>query len=129
MAICAAVLLAAFAAAAYATTVTGTQNPQFRVRVTITPAHPRVGQTVVATFRVTNLTTHRLRGQWSFTWSTPQSGIGAGLAGPLRPGRIAGETLRQKVTAQTPKGSYVISASVSNGHGSSHASAKAVFAG
>jgi len=129
VAICAAVLLATFAAAAYATTVTGTQNPQFRVRVTITPAHPKVGQTVVATFRITNLTTRSLKGQWSFTWSTPQSGIGAGLAGPLRPGRIAGETLRQKVTAQTPKGSYVISASVSNGHGSSHASAKAVFAG
>jgi hypothetical protein len=123
------VLLAACAVAAYATTVTGTQNPQFRVRVTITPAHPRVGQTVVATFRVTNLTKRTLRGQWSFTWSTPQSGIGAGLAGTLRPGRIAGETLRQKVTAQTPKGTYVISASVSNGRGSSHAGAKAVFGG
>jgi uncharacterized protein (DUF58 family) len=123
------VLLAACAVAAYATTVTGTQNPQFRVRVTITPAHPRVGQTVVATFRVTNLTKRTLRGQWSFTWSTPQSGIGAALAGPLRPGRIAGETLRQKVTANTPKGSYVISASVSDSRGRSHASAKAVFKG
>jgi hypothetical protein len=127
--ICAAVLSAAFAVAAYATTVTGTQNPQFRVRVTITPAHPHVGQTVVATFRITNLTARTLHGEWSFTWSTPRSGIGAALAGSLPPGRIAGETLRQKVTAKTPKGSYVISASVSNGRGSSHARAKAVFAG
>jgi uncharacterized protein (DUF58 family) len=127
--LCAAVLTAAFAVAAYATTVTGSQNPRFRVRVTITPAHPHVGQTVVATFRITNLTKRTLRGEWEFTWSTPSNGIGSALAGPLRPGRIAGETLRQKVTAKTPKGSYVISASVSNGRGTSHARAKAVFAG
>jgi hypothetical protein len=35
------------AAAAYATTVTGTQNRQLRVRVSITPLHPKVGQTMV----------------------------------------------------------------------------------
>ncbi len=124
-----AVLTPVLAVAAYATTVAGSQNPQFRVRVTIFPAHPRVGQTVVATFRITNLTKRTLHGQWSFTWSTPASGIGAALAGPLRPGRLAGETLRQKVTAKTPKGSYLISASVSDGRGASHASARAVFAG
>jgi uncharacterized protein (DUF58 family) len=127
--LCVAALTAAFAVAASATTVTGTQNPQFRVRVTITPAHPHVGQTVVATFRITNLTTRTLHGEWEFTWSTPSSGIGAAMAGTLRPGRIAGETLRRKVTARTPKGSYVISASVSDSRGRSHASAKAVFKG
>ncbi len=121
--------MTACAVAAYATTVTGTQNPQFRVRVTITPAHPHVGQTVVATFRITNLTKRTLHGQWGFTWSTPASGIGSALAGPLRPGRIGGETLRQKVTAKTPKGSYVISASVSDGRGASHAGARVVFTG
>ncbi len=126
---CVAALSAAFAAAAYATTVTGTQNPQFRVRVTITPAHPHVGQTVVATFRITNLTARTHQGEWEFTWSTPSSGIGAAMAGTLRRGRIAGETLRQKVTAKTPKGSYVISASVSDSRGRSHASAKAVVGG
>lgn len=129
IAICVAAIFAAFAATADAITVTGTQNPQFRVRVTITPAHPTVGQTVVATFRITNVTRHSLKGEWSFTWSTPQSGIGAAMAGTLPPGRIAGETLRRKVTATTPKGSYVISASVSDGRGSSHARAKAAFAG
>jgi hypothetical protein len=129
LAVCIAVVFAAFAAVADAITVTGTQNPQFRVRVTITPAHPHVGQTVVATFRITNLTTHTLHGEWSFTWSTPQSGIGAAMGGALPPGRLAGETLRQKVTARTAKGSYVISASVSDARGSSHARAKAVFAG
>ena len=127
--LCVAALTAAFAVAASATTVTGTQNPQFRVRVTITPDHPHVGQTVVATFRITNLTTRALHGEWEFTWSTPSSGIGAAMAGTLRPGRIAGETLRRKVTARTPKGSYVISASVSDSRGRSHASAKAVFKG
>jgi uncharacterized protein (DUF58 family) len=127
--LCFAALTAAFAVAASATTVTGTQNPQFRVRVTITPAHPHVGQTVVATFRITNLTRRTLHGEWEFTWSTPSSGIGAAMAGTLRPGRIAGETLRRKVTARTPKGRYVISASVSDSRGRSHASAKAVFKG
>lgn len=127
--LCVAALTVACAAAAYATTVTGTQNPQFRVRVTITPAHPHVGQTVVATFRITNLTARRHRGEWEFTWSTPSSGIGAATAGTLRRGRIAGETLRQKVTAATPKGSFVISASVSDRRGRSHASARAVFGG
>lgn len=48
---------------------------------------------------------------------------------PAGPGRIAGETLRQKVTAKTAKGSFVISASVSDARGRSHASAKAVFGG
>jgi hypothetical protein len=127
--LCVAALTAAFAVAAEATTVTGTQNPQFRVRVTITPAHPRVGQTVVASFRITNLTARTHHGEWEFTWSTPSSGIGAAMGGTLRPGRIAGETLRQKVTAKTAKGSFVISASVSDARGRSHASAKAVFGG
>jgi hypothetical protein len=119
----------ASAVTADATAVTGAQNSQFRVRVTITPAHPRVGQTVVATFRITNLTARTHQGEWEFTWSTPSSGIGAAMGGALRPGRIAGETLRQKVTARTARGSFVISASVSDARGRSHASVKAVFAG
>jgi hypothetical protein len=49
------------------------------------------------------------------------------MAGTLRRGKIAGETLRQKVTAKTPKGSFMISASVSDRRGRSHAGAKAVF--
>ena len=110
-----------------ATTVTGSQNPQFRVRVSITPTHPTVGQTVVARFRITNTTRRTLHGGWQFTFSGPDSGIGAALAGPLRPGVLAGETLRQKVTATTPTGRYVIYAAASNRRGSSHARAYATF--
>jgi hypothetical protein len=122
------VLLAAVTAAgAYATTVTGTQNPQFRVSVSITPAHPVVGQTVVAHFSVRNMTTHTLKGQWGFTWSTPQSGIGSAIAGTLRPGRLGSETLREKITAKTPKGSFTIAAEASDGRGRSHASARVTY--
>ena len=109
------------------TTSTGSQNPRFRVRVSITPTHPTVGQTVIARFTITNTTQRTLRGEWQFTFSTPDSGIGAAVAGPLRPGVIAGETLRQKVTATTPDGRYIIYAEASNRRGSSHAKAHATF--
>jgi hypothetical protein len=110
-----------------AITVIGSQNPLFRVRVSIKPAHPTIGQTVVARFRITNVTQRTRHGEWQFTFSTPVNGIGAAVAGPLRPGIIAGETLRQKVTAKTPSGRYIIYAEVSNRHGSSHAKAHATF--
>lgn len=110
-----------------ASTVTGSQNPRFRVRVSITPTHPTVGQTVIARFTITNTTRRTLHGGWQFTFSTPDWGIGAAVAGPLRPGVLAGETLRQKVTATTPNGRYVIYAEASNRRGSSHARAHATF--
>jgi hypothetical protein len=113
------------AAAAYAGTVTGTQNPQFRVRVSVTPTHPKIGDTMVARFRITNTTGRTLHGEWQFTWSTPQSGIGAALAGSLAPGRLAGETIRRKVTATSPQGRYFLYAEASDGRGSSHAKAHA----
>jgi hypothetical protein len=106
-----------------AITVVRVQNPHFRVRVTIRPAHPTPGQTVVASFRITNTTERTLRGEWQFTWSTPESGIGAAVVGTFPPGRVAGETLPQKVRATTPDGRYVIYAEASDRHGSSHARA------
>jgi hypothetical protein len=121
--VCVVVLAAVTAAGAYATTVTGAQNPDFRVRVSITPAHPTVGQTIVATFRITNTTGHSVKGEWQFTWSTPSNGIGAAVAGTLAPGRLAGETIRRKVTATSGKGRYVIYAEASDRRGSSHARA------
>ena len=124
---CVVLLAAVTAAGAYATTVTGTQNPQFRVSVSITPAHPVVGQTVVAHFSVRNMTTHALKGQWGFTWSTPQSGIGSAIAGTLRPGRLGSETLRQKITAKTAKGTFTIAAEASDRRGRSHASAHVTY--
>jgi hypothetical protein len=122
-----ALLAAVTAAGAYATTVTGTQNPQFRVRVSIVPAHPRLGQTVVAHFSVRNMTDHALKGQWGFTWSTPQSGIGSAIAGTLPAGRLGSETLRQKITAKTPKGTFTIEADASDSRGASHAVARATY--
>lgn len=106
-----------------AITVVRAQNPHFRVRVTIRPAHPTPGQTVVASFRITNTTERTRRGEWQFTWSTPESGIGAAMTGTFPPGKVAGETLRQKVKATTPEGRYVIYAEASDRHGSSHARA------
>ncbi len=124
---CVVLLAAVSVAGAYATTVTGTQNPQFRVTVSITPAHPVIGQTVVAHFSVRNMTTHNLKGQWGFTWSTPQSGIGSAIAGTLRPGRLGSETLRQRITAKTAKGTFTIEADASDSRGRSHASAHVTF--
>ena len=78
-AVCVVVLAVMGAAGAYATTITGTQNPQFRVRVSITPVHPTLGQTIVAHFSIRNMTGHALNGEWQFTWSTPRNGIGAAI--------------------------------------------------
>jgi hypothetical protein len=97
------------------------------VRVSIVPAHPRIGQTVVARFSVRNMTTHALKGQWGFTWSTPQGGIGSALAGSLPPGHLGSETLRQKITAKTAKGAFTIEADASDSRGSSRAVAHATY--
>ena len=124
---CVVVLAAIGAAGAYATTVTGTQNPDFRVRVTVTPAHPTLGQTIVAHFSIWNMTGHNVTGEWQFTWSTPRTGIGASIAGTLAPGRLAGETIRRTITARSAPGHYVLYAEASDRHGSSHARAVATF--
>jgi hypothetical protein len=114
-------LAGAGAAAAYATAVTGTQNPDLRVKVSITPTHPKVGQTMIFHMRITNLTGRKLNGGWEFTYSTPNGGISAALDGPLGPGVWAHESFRRKVTAKTAKGRYTLSASAFDGRGDSHA--------
>ncbi len=116
-------------AAAYASTVTGQQNPQFRVTVTITPNHPAVGDTVVATVRIVNRTRHNHRGSWEVTWVQPDSGISAALDGVLfRPGVVLTDREHAKVTSDTPAGKYTISASIRDtSRGRSHASASATF--
>ena len=124
---CVVVLAAIGAAGAYATTITGTQNPDLRVRVSITPVHPTLGQTIVAHFSIWNVSGHAVSGEWQFTWSTPRTGIGAAIAGTLAPGRLAGETIRRTITAKSATGRYVIYAEASDRHGSSHARATATF--
>jgi hypothetical protein len=122
--------LAVSAAPADAVTVTGMQNPQFRVTVTITPSHPVVGDTVVATVKIVNRTRHNHRGEWEVDWSTPGFGIGAALANQLfRPGVVLTDRERAKVTADTPAGRYTISASIQDrSKGRSDASASVTFA-
>jgi hypothetical protein len=122
--------LAVSAAPADAVTVTGMQNPQFRVTVTITPSHPVVGDTVVATVKIVNRTRHNHRGEWEVDWSTPDFGIGAALANQLfRPGVVLTDREHAKVTADTPAGAYTISASIRDrSKGRSHASASVEFA-
>jgi hypothetical protein len=125
--VCVVVLAVMGAAGAYATTITGTQNPQFRVRVSITPVHPTLGQTIVAHFSIRNMSGHALNGEWQFTWSTPRNGIGAAIAGRLKPGKLAAETIRRTITVNSAKGRYVIYAEASDRHGSSHARATATL--
>lgn len=119
------ILAAAGAAAAYATAVIGTQNPQLQVKVSITPLHPKVGQTMVFHMKITNLTGRTLHGEWEYTYSTPTSGIAAALTGPLGPGVWAHGVFRRKVTATTPKGLYTLTAEADDRHGSSHATISA----
>ena len=118
-------LTAAGATAAYATGVIGTQNPDLRVKVSITPLHPKVGQTMVFHMKITNLTGRTLHGEWEYTYSTPTNGIGAALAGSLGPGVWAHDVFRRKVTATTPKGRYTLTASADDQHGRSHATVSA----
>jgi uncharacterized protein (DUF58 family) len=116
-------------AAAYANTVTGTQNPQFRVTVTITPDHPIVGDTVVATVRIVNLTRHNHRGGWTVTWLQPDGGISAAMDGVLfRPGVVLTDREHAKVTSDTSAGRYTIGASIADqSRGRSHARASVTF--
>jgi hypothetical protein len=118
-------LAAAGATAAYATAVSGTQNPELRVKVSITPLHPKVGQTMVFHMKITNLTGHTLHGEWDYTYSTPTDGIGAAIAGSLGPGVWAHDVFRRKVTASTPKGRYTLTAEADDHHGRSHATVHA----
>jgi hypothetical protein len=53
------VLIAAGAAAALAHAVTGSQNPQLRVTVSITPVNAHAGQTIVARGRSRSLPASR----------------------------------------------------------------------
>jgi len=122
--VCAASLFVAAAASVYAHTVTGMQNPQFRVTVTITPNHPVAGDTIVATVRIVNRTKHNHRGEWTVTWETPQSGISAALTGVMKPGVVTTDREHAKVTSTSPRGTYTISATVQDtSRGRSHASA------
>ena len=124
---CVVVLGAIGAAGAYATTVTGTQNPDFRVRVSITPVHPTLGQTIVAHFSIWNMTGHNVNGEWQFTWSTPRTGIGASIAGTLGSGPAGRRDDQAHDHANSAKGRYVLYAEASDRHGSSHARAIATF--
>jgi Tol biopolymer transport system component len=102
--------------------VTGTQNPRYRVTVTITPAHPATGDTIVATVRVVNRTKHRHRGDWTVTWETPVSGISAAENGIIKRGVVITDRETAAVTGTSPRGTYTISASIHDPRGTSHAS-------
>jgi hypothetical protein len=116
---------AALSAAAYARTVTGVQNPQFRVTVTITPSHPVAGQTIVATVKIVNRTLHTHKGWWEVTWEMPDSGISSAITATMKPGVVTTDREHARVTATSPRGTYTISAAVHDRRGTSHASASA----
>ena len=115
--------LAVCAAAGDAYTVSRTQNPQFRVTVTIRPRHPEVGDRVVATVRIVNRTPYKHRAEWEVTWQTPTDGIGAAQVDVVEPGVITSATYRARVRASTPAGRYRIFASVRDRRGRTYAAA------
>ena len=109
------------AAASAVRVVTGTQNARYRVTVTITPAHPATGDTIVATARIVNRTKHRHRGTWTVTWLTPGSGISAAQYGIIKRGVVIADRETAAVTRTSPRGTYTISASIHDRRGTSHA--------
>ncbi len=115
--------LAVCAPAGDAYTVSRTQNPQFRVTVTIRPRHPEVGDRVVATVRIVNRTPYKHRAEWEVTWQTPTDGIGAAQVDVVEPGVITSATYRSRVRASTPAGRYRIFASVRDRRGRTYAAA------
>jgi uncharacterized protein (DUF58 family) len=118
---------AALSAAAYARTVTGTQNPQFRVTVTITPDNPVAGQTIVATVTIVNRTRHNHKGSWQVAWEQPTSGISAAATATFKPGVDITDREHARVTATSPRGRYTIFASVQDAsRGTAHASASVI---
>lgn len=118
---------AVFAVPGDAYTVTRTQNPQFRVTVTIRPRHPEVGDRVVATVKIVNLTESSHRGEYEVTWQTPTNGIGAAQVAILKPGVITSATYRARVRASTPAGRYRIFGSVSDRKGRTWAAAHVLY--
>ena len=118
---------AVFAVPGDAYTVTRTQNPQFRVTVTIRPRHPEVGDRVVATVKIVNLTESSHRGEYEVTWQTPTNGIGAAQVAILKPGVITSATYRARVRASTPAGRYRIFGSVSDRKGRTWAAAHVFY--
>jgi hypothetical protein len=111
----------ALSVAADARTVTGIQNPQFRVTVTITPDHPVAGQTIVATVKIVNRTRHTHKGWWEVTWAMPNGGISAAVTATMKPGVVTTDREHAPVTTTSPRGTYTISAAVHDRRGSSHA--------
>jgi len=101
--------------------VTDRQNPRYRVTVTIAPAHPATGDTVIATARIVNRTKHRHRGTWTVTWLTPASGISAAQLGIVKRGVVIADRETAAVTSTSPRGTYTISASIRDRRGTRHA--------
>jgi uncharacterized protein (DUF58 family) len=119
--------VAVFAVAGDAYTVSRTQNPQFRVTVTIRPRHPEVGDRIVATVKIVNRTESSHRGEYEVTWETPTHGIGAAQVDVLEPGVITSATYRARVRASTPAGRYRIFGAVRDGRGRTFAAAHASY--
>jgi hypothetical protein len=102
--------------------VTGNQNPQLLVKVSLKPKHAVTGNTVVATTAVTNTTGRTLKAvEADFELDTPASGTGVDEVGNLPAGATWSHTFRLKVKRTTPHGSVVVTASASDASGKSHA--------
>jgi hypothetical protein len=120
--------LAVFAAAGDAYTVTRTQNPQFRVTVTISPRHPEIGDRVVATVKIVNRTERSHRVEYEVAWETPSHGISAAQVTVVKPGVITSATYHAWIRPSTPSGTFRIFGAVSDKHGRTFAAAHVFYA-
>jgi hypothetical protein len=109
---------------ASATTATGSQNPDFTVFVSLTPDTATAGTAVTQTYAVTNNTQDVLVAVVTGRLISPN-----GMASPdpviaaLRPGEALNRTLTYAIDQDSPAGVYELTLSVTNAHGTSHATA------
>jgi uncharacterized protein (DUF58 family) len=109
---------------ASATTATGSQNPDFTVFVSLTPDAAAAGTAVTQTYAVTNNTQDVLVAVVTGRLMSPN-----GMASPdpviaaLRPGEALNRTLTYAIDQDSPAGVYELTLSVTNAHGTSHATA------
>jgi uncharacterized membrane protein len=109
---------------ASATTATGSQNPDFTVFVSLTPDTATAGSAVTQTYAVTNNTQEVLVAVVTGRLMSPN-----GVTSPdpviaaLRPGEALNRTLTYAIDQDSPAGVYELTLSVTNAHGTSHATA------
>jgi hypothetical protein len=109
----------------FATSATGSQNPDVTVFVTLTPDSATAGTTVVQTYAVTNNTRDVLVAVVTRRLLSPNGLADAEpLTVAIRPGEGLTQTQVWPITSDHAPGVYELAVAVTNAHGTSRATAR-----